>query len=168
LCEDARNSGQSGRGLPGRRVSEEALSPAINDPYTAVQAIDHLAVVCCDLAVRPLVPRSSPVRKAEGASSYQKNNFADYIFFIGGLFGRYGSSDLVVMLALLRLFETVVEVLPPGSARLAVIERAAVEALADAERSIPRPPSLQRVRAAVKSLRSKINTRSELKPTPAA
>jgi uncharacterized membrane protein len=46
------------------------------------------------------------------------NNFADYIFFIGGLFGRYGSSDLVVMLALLRLFETVVEVLPPGSPRL--------------------------------------------------
>ena len=70
------------------------------------------------------------------------------------------------MLALLRLFETVVEVLPPGSARLAVIERAAVEALADAERSIPRPPSLQRVRAAVKSLRIKINARSELKPIP--
>ena len=53
---------------------------------------------------------------------------------IGGLFGRYGSSDLVVMLALLRLFETVVEVLSPGSARLAVMERATVEALADAER----------------------------------
>ena len=32
----------------------KALSPAVNDPYTAVQAIDHLAVVCCDLAVRPL------------------------------------------------------------------------------------------------------------------
>ena len=85
---------------------------------------------------------------------------------VDGLSGRYGSSDLVVMLALLRLFETVVEVLPPGSARLAVIERAAVEALADAERSIPRPPSLQRVRAAVKSLRSKINAHSELKPIP--
>ena len=95
------------------------------------------------------------------------NNFADYIFFIGGLFGRYGSSDLVVMLALLRLFETVVEVLPPGSARLAVLDRATVEALADAERSIPRPPSLERVRAAVKALRGKINSRRELKPTSA-
>jgi hypothetical protein len=72
------------------------------------------------------------------------------------------------MLALLRLFETVVEVLPPGSPRLAVIERAAVEALADAERSIPRAPSLERIRAAVKALRSKINARSQLKPTPAA
>jgi uncharacterized membrane protein len=95
------------------------------------------------------------------------NSFADYIFFIGGLFGRYGSSDLTVMLALLRLFETVVEVLPPGSARLAVLDRAVAEALADAERSMPRPPSLERIRAAVKALRSKINFRSELKSTTA-
>jgi uncharacterized membrane protein len=146
----------------------KALSPAINDPYTAVQAIDHLAVVCCDLAVRPLGTKIITGPQGRGRVVVPGNNFADYIFFIGGLFGRYGSSDLVVMLALLRLFETVVEVLPQGSPRLAVIERATVEALADAERSIPRPPSLARIRAAVKALRSKINSRSELKPTSAA
>jgi uncharacterized membrane protein len=89
------------------------------------------------------------------------NTFADYIFFIGGLFGRYGSSDLIVMLALLRLFEKASEVLPRGSARLAVLDRAAVEALADAERSIPRQPSLDRIRAAVTALRSKISSRRE-------
>ncbi|HET9779920.1 MAG TPA: DUF2254 domain-containing protein [Propionibacteriaceae bacterium] len=146
----------------------KALSPAVNDPYTAVQAIDHLAVICCDLAVRPLGTKIITGPEGTGRVVIPGNNFADYIFFIGGLFGRYGSSDLVVMLALLRLFETLVEVLPPGSARLAVIERATVEALADAERSIPRPPSLERVRAAVKSLRSKIKARSEPKPTSAA
>jgi uncharacterized membrane protein len=146
----------------------KALSPAVNDPYTAVQAIDHLAVVCCDLAVRPLGTKIITGREGSGRVVIPGNNFADYIFFIGGLFGRYGSSDLVVMLALLRLFETVVEVLPPGSARLAVMERATVEALADAERSIPRPPSLERIRAAVKSLRSKINSRRQVKPTSAA
>lgn len=145
----------------------KALSPAINDPYTAVQAIDHLAVVCCDLAVRPLGTKIITGPGGSGRVVIPGNNFADYIFFIGGLFGRYGSSDLVVMLALLRLFETVVEVLPPGSARLAVLERATVEALGDAERSIPRPPSLERVRAAVKALRGKINSRRELKPTSA-
>jgi uncharacterized membrane protein len=141
----------------------KALSPAINDPYTAVQAIDHLAVVCCDLAVRPLGTKIITGPQGGGRVMVPGNNFADYIFFIGGLFGRYGSSDLVVMLALLRLFETVVEVLPQGSPRLAVIERATVEALEDAERSIPRPPSLARIRTAVKALRSKINSRSELK-----
>lgn len=32
----------------------KALSPAVNDPYTAVQMIDHLTVIFCALAVRPL------------------------------------------------------------------------------------------------------------------
>ena len=32
----------------------KALSPAVNDPYTAVQAIDHLTVIFCALAQRPL------------------------------------------------------------------------------------------------------------------
>jgi uncharacterized membrane protein len=146
----------------------KALSPAVNDPYTAVQAIDHLAVVCCDLAVRPLGTKIITGPEGSGRVVIPGNSFADYIFFIGGLFGRYGSSDLVVMLALLRLFETVVEVLPAGSARLAVMERATVEALADAERSIPRPQSLERIRAAVKALRSKINSRRQVKPTSAA
>jgi uncharacterized membrane protein len=35
-------------------IACKALSAAINDPYTAVQAVEHLAVVYCDLAVRPL------------------------------------------------------------------------------------------------------------------
>ena len=35
-------------------IALKALSPAVNDPYTAVQVIDHLTTVCCDLVVRPL------------------------------------------------------------------------------------------------------------------
>ena len=35
-------------------VACKALSPAVNDPYTAVQAIDHLSVIFCALAGRPL------------------------------------------------------------------------------------------------------------------
>jgi uncharacterized membrane protein len=136
----------------------KALSPAVNDPYTAAQAIDHLAVVCADLAVRPLGNKVLTGPSGRGRVIVPGNNFADCIFFIGGLFGRYGSSDLVVMLALIRLYETCVEVLPPGSHRLAVLDQAAVEALDDAERSMPRPPSVERMRAAVKALRIKIKS----------
>jgi uncharacterized membrane protein len=136
----------------------KALSPAVNDPYTAAQAINHLAVVCADLAVRPLGNKLLTGPSGKGRVIVPGNNFADYIFFIGGLFGRYGSSDLVVMLALIRLYETCVEVLPPGSHRLAVLDHAAVEALDDAERSMPRPPSVERMRAAVKALRIKISS----------
>jgi len=35
-------------------VACKALSPAVNDPYTAVQAVDHLSVIFCALAQRPL------------------------------------------------------------------------------------------------------------------
>jgi uncharacterized membrane protein len=138
----------------------KALSSAINDPYTAVQAIDHLAVVCSDLAVRPLGAKVLTGPDGHGQVIVPGNTFADYIFFIGGLFGRYGSSDLIVMLALTRLFETCVEVLPPGSPRLAILDQAAVEALADAERSMPRPLSVERIRAAIKALRIKINSKA--------
>jgi uncharacterized membrane protein len=142
-------------------IGWKALSPAVNDPYTAVQAIDHLTVICCELAVRPVGTRVLTGPGSRGSVVVPGNTFADYIFFIAGLFGRYGSSDLVVMLALLRLFEKASEVLPRGSARLAVLDRAAVEALADAERSIPRQPSLDRIRAAVTALRRKISSRRE-------
>jgi uncharacterized membrane protein len=138
-------------------IACKALSPAINDPYTAVQAIDHLTVVCCDLAVRPLGAKVLSDPGGRGRVVVPGNGFADYIFFIGGLFGRYGSSDVSVMLALVRLFRTCVEVLPAGSDRLDVLDQAAAAALADAERSIPRPTDLERIRGAVTSLRSKIN-----------
>ena len=138
-------------------IACKALSPAVNDPYTAVQAIDHLTVMCCDLAVRPLGAKVLSGPGGRGRVVVPGNSFADYIFFIGGLFGHYGSSDVSVMLALVRLFRTSVEVLPAGSDRLDVLDQAAAAALADAERSIPRPSDLERIRAAVTSVRSKIN-----------
>jgi uncharacterized membrane protein len=143
-------------------IACKALSPAVNDPYTAVQAIDHLTVVCCDLAVRPLGAKVYSGPGGRGRVIVPGNSFADYIFFIGGLFGHYGSSDVTVMLALVRLFRTCVEVLPANSDRLDVLDQAAAAALADAERSIPRPSDLERVRSAVTSVRSKINLQRQL------
>jgi uncharacterized membrane protein len=35
-------------------IACKALSPAVNDPYTAAQAIDHLSTIGADLATRPL------------------------------------------------------------------------------------------------------------------
>jgi uncharacterized membrane protein len=143
-------------------IACKALSPAVNDPYTAVQAIDHLTVLCCDLAVRPLGAKILTGPGGRGCVVVPGHSFADYIFFIGGLFGHYGSSDVTVMLALVRLFRTSVEVLPAGSDRLDVLDQAAAAALADAERSIPRPSDLERIRAAVASVRSKINLQREI------
>src|SRR5215470_4948022 len=47
-------------------VACKALSPAVNDPYTAVQAVDHLSVIFCALARRPL--GTHIVRDVSGAA----------------------------------------------------------------------------------------------------
>jgi uncharacterized membrane protein len=149
-------------------IACKALSPAVNDPYTAVQALDHLSVIYCDLAVRPLGTKVLTGPAGKGRVVVPGGTFDDYVRFITAAFGRYGSGDVIVMLALLRLFQNCVEVLPTGSDRLAVLDQAAATALADAERSIPRPDDLERIRAAVMSLRSTINSRSERKTTSAS
>jgi hypothetical protein len=71
------------------------------------------------------------------------------------------------ILALVRLFQNCVAVLPAGSDRLTFLDQAAATALADAERRIPRPTDPDRIRAAITCLSSMINSRSELRPTSA-
>lgn len=44
-------------------VAIRAMSPSLNDPYTAVEAIDHLTTMLCRLAERPLGAR---VRRDDG------------------------------------------------------------------------------------------------------
>jgi uncharacterized membrane protein len=85
-------------------IACKALSPAVNDPYTAVQALDHLSVICCDLAVRPLGAKVLTGPAGKGCVIVPGGTFDDYVRFISAAFGRYGSSDVIVMLALLRLF----------------------------------------------------------------
>jgi uncharacterized membrane protein len=148
-------------------IACRALSAAINDPYTAVQAIEHLSVIYCDLAVRPLGAKVLTGPAGRGRVVVPGSTFDDYVHFISDVLGRYGSNDVLVMLALARLLRSCVEVLPAGSDRLAVLDHAAAAALADAERAMPRPTDLERLRAVVTSLRSKINSRTELKPTSA-
>jgi uncharacterized membrane protein len=140
-------------------IACKALSAAINDPYTAVQAIEHLAVVYCDLAVRPLGAKVLHGPGGRGRVVVPGNTFEDYVRFVSDVLGRYGANDVSVMLALVSLVRNCVEVLPPGSPRLAILDEAAVVALADAERAIPRASDVERVRLAVTSVRRTIGVR---------
>lgn len=149
-------------------IACRALSAAINDPYTSVQAIEHLSVICCDLAVRSLGAKVLTDPAGKGCIVVPGSTFDDYVHFISDVLGCYGSDDVAVMLALARLLRNCVEVLPDGSDRLDVLDQAAAAALADAERAMLRPTDLERVRAVVTSLRSTINSRSESNPTSAA
>jgi uncharacterized membrane protein len=46
-----------------------ALSPAVNDPYTAIQAIHRLTVLLCALGPLPLGDYRSPEARTRPASS---------------------------------------------------------------------------------------------------
>jgi uncharacterized membrane protein len=149
-------------------IACKALSAAINDPYTAVQAIEHLAVVYCDLAVRPLGAKVLEGPGGRGRVVVPGSSFTEYIRFIGDVLGRYGANDVSVMLAFTRLLRNCVEVLPAGSERLQVLDDAAETALADVERAMPRASDVERVRAAVTALRHTIAVRRAHQVAPAS
>ena len=104
-------------------------------------------------------PRSSRPGRPGPASSSRKTTSLITSSFIGDVLGRYGATDVTVMLALTRLLRSCAEVLPAGSPRLTTLDRAAAAVLADAERAMRRPSDVERVRAAVTSLRHTITTR---------
>jgi hypothetical protein len=71
------------------------------------------------------------------------------------------------MVALMRLLRNCVEVLPAGSDRLVILDQAAVAALADVERAMPRAGDVERVRRSLISLRTAIESRREVsRPAP--
>jgi uncharacterized membrane protein len=149
-------------------IACKALSAAINDPYTAVQAIEHLAVVYCDLAVRPLGAKVLDGPGGRGRVVVPGSTFSEYVRFISDVLGRYGANDASVMLALVRLLRACAEVLPNGSERLGVLDEAAVTALEDVERAMPRASDTERLRNAVTSLRHTITARRERRVAPAS
>ena len=101
----------------------KALSPAVNDPYTAVQAVDHLSVIFCALAVRPL---GDWVTAEPGGAAVivPGRRFGDYLATMCGLIRRYGSGEPTLSMALLRLLENCAAVLPDDPAALVRAGRA--------------------------------------------
>jgi uncharacterized membrane protein len=134
-------------------IACKALSPAVNDPYTAVQAVDHLSVIFCALAVRPLGPvaRSDP---ATGCSVVVPGRtFGDYLSTMCGLIRRYGASEPTVSLALLRLLDSCASVLPPGHPRQADVWTQAELIVTDAQSQVANPADLAPVLTAAQALR---------------
>jgi uncharacterized membrane protein len=132
-------------------ASCKALSPAINDPYTAVQSIDHVSVIFCALAVRPL--GANIVRSSNGSAVIVPGRrFGNYLSVMCGLIRRYGAREPTVMVALLRLLEHVAVVAPDKPDRLAAVEEQASLILTDAEREISQPADVVQVREAFDSV----------------
>jgi uncharacterized membrane protein len=131
----------------------KALSPAINDPYTAIQSIDHLSVIFAAMAGRPL--GDNIVRDADGTRRVivPGRRFADYLPGMCGLIRRFGGAEPTVCVALLQLLEKCAVVVGDDAIRRAAIEKQADLILADAERRIALADDLLLVQTATEAVR---------------
>lgn len=137
-------------------VACKALSPAVNDPYTAVQAIDHLSVIFCALAARPLGDDIATTPDGKVAVVVPGRRFADYLSTMCGLIRRYGASEPTVAVALLRLLDDCAEALTQPGRVTSIVEQ--VELIRDdAEREIPQPGDALLVSAAATALADKLS-----------
>ena len=141
-------------------VACKALSPAVNDPYTAVQAVDHLSVIFCTLARRPL--GTHVARDGQGIVIVPARRFGDYLAVMCGLIRRYGAAEPTVANALLRLLGNCAAVAADDPERRAAIEEQARIIVSDAEREVAQPADLGVVHAEAESvLRAVAKPRSE-------
>src|SRR5512140_447344 len=133
----------------------KALSPAVNDPYTAVQAVDHLSVIFCVLAQRPL--GNHVARHPSGAAVIVPGRrFPEYLAVMCGLIRRYGAHGPTVADALLRLLEACADVAGNDPELCTAIQDQAHIIIADAEREIPQPADLTSAHAEAETLRQAV------------
>jgi uncharacterized membrane protein len=144
-------------------VACKALSPAVNDPYTAVQAVDHLSVIFCALARQPL--GAHVARDGPGVVIVPARRFGDYLAVMCGLIRRYGASEPTVANALLRLLGNCAAVAGDDPELYAVIEEQARIVVADAEREVAQPADLNLTHAEAKSVLHAIATHRPTAPS---
>jgi len=130
----------------------KALSPAVNDPYTAVQAIDHLSVIFRALAVRPLGDDVAADPARRGLVILPGRRFGDYLATMCGPIRRYGCAEPIVALALLGLLDECAAVLADDPARWAAVGEQADLIVADATRETAQSADLTPVVAAAADL----------------
>jgi uncharacterized membrane protein len=136
----------------------KALSPAINDPYTAIQAIERLAVLFTALATRPVGPMVAHHRSTGITLTIPARSFAEQLALGVGLIRRYGAKEPTVIQALLRLLGTVLTAAADAD-RWSAIETQAHLLVTAAERDVAEPADLAVVYAEAASLRQDLAAR---------
>ncbi len=140
----------------------KALSPAVNDPYTAVQAIDHLSVIFCVLAQRPLGDHIA--RQPGGAAVIVPGwRFSGYLAVMCGLIRRYGASEPTVASALLGVLAACADVAGGDTEICTAIEEQAAIIVADTEREVPQPVDLVPVLEDAETVRQAVLRQRQLR-----
>ncbi|MFI6448616.1 DUF2254 domain-containing protein [Kitasatospora sp. NPDC050543] len=126
-------------------IALRTLSPAINDPYSAVQVLDRLTGLVCALGVLPLGDTRCPDRTGVLRVSSAGPGFAEYLDLACGQIRRYGCSEPAVCLALLKLLGAAASVVAEPGRRAAITGQVRL-VLLDAEARVRQPADLVPVR----------------------
>ena len=142
----------------------KALSPAVNDPYTAIQAIDHLSVIYVELARR----RVGVIVVADDSGEFgpvsltvPARSLAEHLELGMGLIRRYGAGEPTVIRALLRCLDSVLRAgacRPEDRAAISVQARLLLTA---AERETRELADLDAVRAEFGALEQALHGRGD-------
>jgi uncharacterized membrane protein len=87
-------------------IAVKALSPAINDPYTAIQALEHLGVLLAQLVRRPLGNQRLHDDAGKTRVVVPGRDLSYYLDLATGQIRRYGCAEPRVDRALLRVLAT--------------------------------------------------------------
>lgn len=88
-------------------IAVKALSPAINDPTTAVHSIHRLTSVLCVLAARPLEPLVGTDPEGTVRATVPGRGFDEYLDLACGQIRRFGAAEPAVTSALLHMLSVV-------------------------------------------------------------
>lgn len=134
-------------------VACKTLSPAINDPYSAIQSIDHLSVIVTALARRPLGDDIAKDAAGTVRVVVPGRRFGDYLPGMCGLIRRYGGTEPTVCVALLNLLEKCAALIGSDAIRMAAIEKEVSLIVDDAKRRMGQPDDFVPVQAAADAVR---------------
>jgi uncharacterized membrane protein len=101
-------------------IGNRALSSAINDPYTATQAVHHLSEVLCVLARRRLGDRLYRDEHGTVRVTIPFPNFVDYLQLATSQIRRFGAKEPAVARSLLQLLKNVCSSTASEGRRVAV------------------------------------------------
>ena len=128
-------------------IAIRAISPAVNDPTTATDAIRHLAVILAALAPRPIGPFTARDRTGRIRVIVPTPGFEAYLDTSCAQIRRYGASEPEVLRTLLNSLTDIATLADDPQRRSAVGEQVELIMTA-AAKEIPHPADREIVEAA--------------------
>lgn len=125
-------------------VAVRALSPGINDPYTAISVVDRLGAALCEIA--PLQLRTGvTMRQGKPAVVIPTVRYDELVGIMFDMIRRYAAGNVDVLLRILEVLAAV-HCCEREPGRIAALRHQADLIVADAERNIANPWDLEQVR----------------------